>query len=301
MASSKRTGIEIEVERYSPIVSDSWLRTLSGAGRYFSVGKDRYHLGLTISVRDPIGVLWLTEPSKKVGERPIRGVLSPARFTLSSVSSADGEKVGPETEVRFVMGRPIDLLPTIDLRSDVKVAKAPESIFFDRWDFLSIEFTARHTLEDGKDKRGRPNIREVVKGIKGTDLPLARIRNEAILLAGIDGVEIVRRAGDVPKRKPVEYRRLEGDERYQVHHNVKKTPVTDDVRRQIGERFVALGGLEAQGRPGKVGPIHRQLMSEFDAIGSVGHAKTIISEARSRGLVKGLEPMSNPTKKKGKR
>ena len=282
MASRKRAGIEIGVERYSPIVPESFGKALSNAGRFFSLGKDRYHLGMTIDLRDPIGVLWLDKPSKKVGERPIRGVLSPARFVLSSSSGTGGSRTGPETEVRFVMGRPIDLFQYGD-------GEAPDSIDFDRWDYLSIEFTARHVVD----------LVPKVKGIKKTTYPWGRIRAEAMSLAGVDGIEIVKKAGDVPKQKPIQYRALIGSERNRVDHNWERPPMTDALLREIGERFVALGGLEAQGKRNQVAPIRAQLEFEFDQ--TPGNINQILNQVRKRGLVKGLEPMSNPTKKKGKR
>jgi hypothetical protein len=288
MASSKRTGLESGVERYTPIRPESLGKAIQGASRRFLIGKRRYFLDMTIPLRDPIGVLWLDEPSKTVGKRQIRGVLSPARFTLSSASSEIGGEIGPETEISFTLGRPIDLFQMYG-------GEAPESVNFDRWDFLSIEFTARHRLEDGTDEQGRPNSRLVVKGIRDTRLDLGRFRAEAMALAGVDGEEVVTKTSKGLKvvRRPIAYRALSVGERNRLQQ-YERAFVTDEERAKVVEIFLREGGLEAQGKRGQMAPIKATIAHEIGRTEEM--VDLLIHQARKQGDL----PAYKKPKKKGK-
>lgn len=278
MASSKRTGIEIGVERYTPIRPDSLGKALQGASRRFSIGKRRYFLGMTISLRDPIGVLWLDEPSKTVGKHQIRGVLSPARFTLSSASSEIGGEIGPETEISFTLGRPIDLFQS-------HTGEAPDSVNFDRWDFLSIEFTARHMID----------LVPTVKGIRDTRLDLGRFRAEAMALAGVDGEEVVTKTSKGLKvvRRPIAYRALSVGERNRLQQ-YERAFVTDEERAKVVEIFLREGGLEAQGKRGQMAPIKATIAHEIGRTEEM--VDLLIHQARKQGDL----PAYKKPKKKGK-
>jgi len=242
------------------------------------IGKRRYFLGMKIPLRDPIGVLWLDEPSKTVGKRQIRGVLSPARFTLSSVSSKIGGEIGPETEISFTLGRPIDLFQS-------HTGEAPDSVNFDRWDFLSIEFTARHLID----------AVPTVKGIKDTRLDLGRFRAEAMALAGVDGEEVVTKTskGLKVERRPIAYRALSVGETNRLQQ-YERAFVTDEERAKVVEIFLREGGLEAQGKRGQMAPIKTTIAHEIGRTEEM--VDLLIHQARKNGEL----PAYKKPKKKGK-
>lgn len=277
MASSKRTT---SVERYSPITPKSaqdLAEMLSAASREFTIGRRRYHLGMTIPIAEPIGVLWLDEPQTKPGTHRIRGVLSPADFRLHSSSSDDGsQQIGFGSEIRFRLGRPRDLLVMYPDQD-------PETLDFGSYDFLSIEFSARHTVD------GRP----VVKRIISTDLDLSRIKAEAITLAGVDGIEVVTKTGSV-SRRPEKYRALIAAEKDRLDANWKR-PVwsSPETLRQAAEIFRREGGIDSAGQHGQVGRIYKVIADETGLTESV--AKQSVMEARRQGL---LPPIKTSKKEK---
>jgi hypothetical protein len=72
--------------------------------------------------------------------------------------------------------------------------------------------------------------------------------------------------------------------------------VTDELRQQIGRRFIELGGLKVQGKRDQVWPITMKLADEFGRTPQM--IKLIIHEVRDKNLVPELELLTNPNRKR---
>lgn len=273
MASAKKgKGRAIVVEAAMP---DEGAESMLRAFRRFSIGKGKarreFHLAMRIPVdRRRLNVIQLEEVTRAEQQksRRFRGIISPAEFVLTSqASEASGHQIGPPVVVEFAMGRVADAYRGdffVQLNEKVLGVGEDYSEAMLNFDFLSIRFQSYRYVD------GRPTF---VK-IRDTELDWVRIRDEAIKLAGVEIEERTVERDDRMEQVAtiVRYEALRLEE-------LKSRGIGSDatLRERILEMYAELGGWEAAGQYGEIGPIKEQIVEALST--SVKTIEKYVKEA----------------------